>query len=185
MFRTIVADLPWPYNDQGIRGGVGHHYPTMSLNEIKSLPVNWSEADNAHLYLWTTASFLPQTFEVVGAWGFRYVTTLVWVKRTQAGGLAFGTGHYFRHCVEYVLFAVRGRLSLRVRDQRDVFLAPRRRHSQKPEEFFRIVERCSPGPYLQLFARNLRQGWTVWGNEVPLVDETSLTVAEILRGGGA
>lgn len=154
----------------------------MGLDEIKALPVPELAADNAHLYLWATASFLPQAFEVVGAWGFRYVTTLVWVKRTQAGGLAFGTGHYFRRCVEYVLFAIRGRLSLRVRDQRDIFFAPRRQHSQKPREFFNIVERCSPGAYLELLARNLRHGWTVWANEVSPVDETSLMVAEILSG---
>lgn len=177
IYRTIVADPPWNYRDRvgpglgfgadrirGRRGAAGY-YPLMSLEQIIALGAGgtiagFQAAQNAHLYLWTTNAFLEQAHIVARAWGFTPRTVLTWIKPQM------GMGSYFRNTTEHVVFAVRGSLPLHVKNQRTDFRAPRRRHSEKPEEFFEIVERCSPGPYLELFSRKPREGWQVWGNEV-------------------
>jgi N6-adenosine-specific RNA methylase IME4 len=134
--------------------------------------------DNAHLYLWTTNSFLRAAFEVMDAWGFQFKTNVTWVKLTNTAELVEtpygiaprlrpGMGRYFRGVTEHCLFGVRGRLPLLQGDMRTTaFFAPRGRHSTKPEAFYSLVESSSPGPYLELFARRRREGWTSWGNEV-------------------
>lgn len=170
-YATIVADPPWTYdNARGTQtrstGGrskttAAGHYPTMTTEEIAALPVGGLAAPNAHLYLWATNTLLEQAFPIMRAWGFRYVTMLTWVK-TGAPGLGFS----FRGHTEHVLFGVRGKLPIPPeKRETNVFTAPRRSHSQKPEAFYDLVERVSPGPYLELFARRNRLGWDTWGNE--------------------
>jgi hypothetical protein len=161
---------------RGRRGAEGY-YPTMTVGEICDLYVpsllngsgrrrqgtlaGYEIAEHAHLYLWTTNAFIEQAHQVCRAWGFQPRTILTWVK-TQ-----IGMGHYFRNNTEHVVFGVRGKLALKVKDQPTAFTAPRsKKHSEKPEAFYQIVERCSPGPYLELFARAERPNWTAWGFDV-------------------
>jgi N6-adenosine-specific RNA methylase IME4 len=160
-FSTIVADPPWQYGNTATRGAAEDHYPTMSIDELCSLPVNEWAADQAHLYLWTTNGFLREAFNVMDAWGFTYKTTLVWVKPQ------LGLGNYFRSASEYVLFGNRGGLMVRDSNQPNWFEAPRGRHSKKPGSFFDLVEKVSYPPYLEMFARQRRldEHWDYWGNE--------------------
>jgi N6-adenosine-specific RNA methylase IME4 len=135
----------------------------MTTADIAALPIAEQAEDDAHLYLWVTNPHLPEVWSVMEAWGFRYVTLLTWHK---LGPL--GLGHYFRGHTEHVLFGVRGRLPISPeRRERNHFAATRTRHSAKPDQFYEMVERVSPGPYLELFARRRRYGWDVWGNEAP------------------
>ncbi|OPX85528.1 MAG: hypothetical protein A4E53_03522 [Pelotomaculum sp. PtaB.Bin104] len=159
-YRTLVADPPWRYQDSNTRAAAEKHYGTMSTEEICGLPVKEKVNENAHLYLWTTNSHLPEALQVARAWGFTYKTMLTWVKPQM------GLGHYFRGSTEHVLFCVRGNLSTKDNATRNWFESPRAEHSQKPEVFYQLVEKCSPGPYLELFARRKRPGWQAWGNEV-------------------
>ena len=162
-YYTIVADPPWRYDVSPARGGTD--YPTMTPSELTCLPVGaWAE-DNAHLYLWTTNSFLVEAHQLVRAWGFEYKTMLTWVKRRGEGDGRIGTGYYFRGVTEHVLFGVRGTLPVKEKDQPNLFYAPRAGHSEKPDTFYDIVERMSHGPYLDVFARKQRMGWDTFGNE--------------------
>jgi N6-adenosine-specific RNA methylase IME4 len=169
---TIVADPPWRYGNTSTRGAAEDHYPTMSIDEIAALPIPHKYTGNqAHLYLWTTAGHLPQAFTVMEAWGFTYKTYLVWVKPQM------GMGNYFRVSTELVLFGIKGELRTRDRAIMNWFEAKRGKHSAKPEGFYDMVEKASPGPYLEMFARcrsgaqlicgcaKCRLGWQVWGNE--------------------
>lgn len=159
-YRTICADPPWHFdgNDRG-DGLAADQFPTMTSNEIAALPVPDLAGQASHLYLWAPAAKVPEAASVCEAWGFRYVGLLTWVKP------GLGLGRYFRTATEHVVFGVRGRLMTRP-NLCNYFEAPRGRHSEKPAEFYRLVEQASPGPYLELFARRPRTGWTVWGNEV-------------------
>lgn len=135
-------------------------YSTLSIDDIADLPVAGLAAPDAHLYLWTTNPQLPNAFRVVDAWGFRYITTLTWVKTGQ-----MGMGFYFRGDTEHVLFGVRGRLPIPPhRRRRNVFTAAKTGHSRKPAAFGDLVERVSPGPYVELFSRAPRLGWDSWGH---------------------
>lgn len=159
-FPTIVADPPWRYGNTKTRGAAENHYETMTIEELCALGVADLAADNAHLYLWVTNSFLREGFEVMDAWGFQYKTCLTWVKPQM------GLGNYFRGSTEHILFGVRGSLKTLRRDQVNWFEAARRRHSAKPDLFYEVVETCSPGPYLEMFARTARLGdWHYWGDE--------------------
>lgn len=161
-YATIVADPPWQYDNKATRAAAEDHYPTMSLDELCALPVEDWAHDEAHLYLWTTNGFLRQAFDVLSAWGFDYKTTLVWAKPQ------LGIGNYFRSSTEYVLFGVRGGLRTIDGNQRNWFEAKRGRHSKKPGLFFDLVEKVSPGPFLEMFARDRRLSeaeWSYWGNE--------------------
>lgn len=176
IFPTLVADPPWQYENVATRGAAENHYPTLSLDQLcgrAALPdgqnlvadiVRPSIPENAHLYLWATSPLLQDAFKVLDAWGFTYKTSLVWVKPQP------GIGNYFRSQHELVLFGVRGQLPVLDKSQPSWFEAKRTRHSQKPERLYEMVERASPAPYLELFARPLpligaRQGWKTWGNE--------------------
>ncbi|MHB8877489.1 MAG: MT-A70 family methyltransferase [Myxococcaceae bacterium] len=159
VFITVVADVPWRYDDSGVQGAAERHYPTMAFAGICALPIATHAAEKAHCYLWATAPLLREAFEVLAAWGFTYVTTLVWRKPK------LGLGRYFRSQTEFVLFGVKGKLPLKANDIPNLFEAPQGRHSEKPEAFFDLVERASPGPYLELFARRQRLGWVCWGAE--------------------
>ena len=164
-YRTIVADPPWALEwnanvGVGRSGRAGLPYPTMTIEEICALPVtDWAEAD-AHLWLWTTATFLRDAPRVVLSWGFRPTYTLVWAKP------GLGVGGRFRHTVEYCLFAERGaQLPITRRDLPTHWGWPRGAHSAKPEAFYDLVEDVSPEPRLEMFSRRARLGWSTWGNE--------------------
>lgn len=177
-FEAIYADPPWAYRDAGIRGGVGHHYPSMSVEEICAMPVERLAADNAALFLWGTWPNLPVAFRVIEAWGFKFKTcAFTWVKTTKAGSDAVGLGHYTRGNTEPCLLATRGRVHRADAGVRQVILddsfteetlfAPRGKHSAKPlEARNRIVRLLGDVPRLELFARERVEGWAAWGNEV-------------------
>jgi N6-adenosine-specific RNA methylase IME4 len=158
-YQTILADPPWQINQTGTRGAQ-RHYPHMSAEAICALPVATLAAWNAHLWLWVTNSTLVVGQTVMAAWGFSYRSCLTWIKPR------LGLGVYLRNQTEHVLLGVRGRAPIRFRAQGSWFYAPVQDHSHKPEEQYAIIERCSPGPYLELFARRRQPGWHVWGNEV-------------------
>lgn len=177
-YRTIVADPPWPYWGRALtgkadgKGSISDFYPSMTLDEIKQLPLSTLAEDNAHLYLWVTCAFLFEA-DVPGllrTWDFKYKTLLTWYKTGPTG-----LGNYFRVRTEHVVFAVRGSLPIlpALREQ-NIFLAANGAHSVKPECFLDLVERVSPGPYLELFARRQRLGWDTWGNEA--LDHVELAV---------
>lgn len=130
------------------------------------LPVASIAANRAHLYLWTPSAFLAEGLKVVKRWGFRYVTTLVWVKTSKKTGRPiFGFGHYVRCAHEIVLMGERGGQTGLVHNVPSVIMSPRHGHSRKPEELQTATEQLSPGPRLELFARRPKDGWTVWGLE--------------------
>ena len=164
-FRCIVADPPWRRNQSsgdGRYGGAINHYPLMSLERIKNMPVADLAADNAHLYLWVTNSNIDEGLEVIKAWGFRFITVFHWIKPK------IGVGNYFRNASESVLFAVRGSLPPKCRTQINWMIDYPTEHSVKPRSFISIVEKVSPGPYLELFCRRRPascEPWLCWGNE--------------------
>lgn len=157
--HVIEADPPWAV-PSGPKGP-GHQYALMSTDAIcdMALDVRALAADDCHLYLWATNTLLPDAFQVMEAWGFEYRTILTWVKP------GIGLGHHFRTSTEHVLFGTRGKLDTLVNDQPTHFEMPAGRHSQKPKGFYDLIERCSPGPYVRLFARDQRKGWVSWGAE--------------------
>ena len=158
-FATILVDPPWP-----LQSGE-KHYRTMSLARIKALPVGRLAARDAHLWLWTTNALLPRAYEVAEAWGFTVRSPLTWVKFR----LGLGGRYQLRNATEQLLFCTRGRAPLGSRSQPTWFNAPVTEHSRKPAEQFAIIERVSPGPYLELFARRRpesNQPWAVWGDQV-------------------
>ena len=158
-FATILVDPPWP-----LQGGE-KHYRTMSLARITALPVGALAARDAHLWLWTTNALLPKAYEVAEAWGFTVRSPLTWVKFR----LGLGGRYQLRNATEQLLFCTRGKAPLGSRSQPTWFNAPVTEHSRKPAEQFAIIERVSPGPYLELFARRRpesNQPWAVWGDQV-------------------
>ena len=158
LFRAIVVDPPWQYENTASRAAAENHYPTMTMDELAALEI--PAFDDAHLYLWVTNSFIREGFALLDEWGFTHKTALTWIKPQM------GMGNYFRSTTEHVLFATRGTLPTRRRDEVNSFRSDRLRHSQKPNCFYELVERSSPGPYLEMFARSHRVGWTAWGNEI-------------------
>lgn len=171
-FSTVLADPPWRFTNRTGKVAPEHRrlgrYGTMSLEEIKALPVSQVLAPAAHLYLWVPNALLPEGLDVMRAWGFRYVSNIVWAKRRKDGGPdGRGVGFYFRNVTELLLFGVRG--SMRTlspgRSQVNMIETRKREHSRKPDEQYDLIEACSPGAYLELFARYPRDGWSVWGDE--------------------
>lgn len=172
-FGTILADPPWRFSNRTGKMAPEHkrlsRYPTMTLEDIMRLPVSQLASQRSHLYLWVPNALILEGLAVMKAWGFAYKTNLVWYKIRKDGGPdGRGVGFYFRNVTEVVLFGTRG--SLRTlspgRRQVNILLTRKREHSRKPDEFYDIIERCSPSPYLELFARHIRPGWTQWGNEI-------------------
>ncbi len=172
-FATLLADPPWQFTNRTGKMAPEHRrlsrYSTMTLQEIKELPVPQVAADRSHLYLWVPNALVLEGLQVMEHWGFTYKTNLVWFKIRKDGGPdGRGVGFYFRNVTELVLFGVRG--SMRTlkpgRTQVNLLSTRKREHSRKPDEFYPLVERCSPGPYLELFARYPRPGWSTWGNQV-------------------
>lgn len=175
-YKTIYADPPWDYGKLkprrrfGGRGGQAQmHYNTMNLEEIKQLPIDDITNDNAHIYLWVTNPKLRFGFEILDAWGFKYQTTITWVKVRKDGNVdRGGLGFYFRGATEHILFGTKGKLSIPANKRiPNVIHCMRNGHSVKPVEMYDIIESCSLSPYLELFARNNRNGWDCWGDELP------------------
>jgi len=172
-FATLLADPPWQFDNKTGKVAPGHRrlnrYDTLSLEEIKRLPIPELTGNVAHLYLWVPNALLPQGPSVMKAWGFQYKSNIVWHKIRRDGGPdGRGVGFYFRNVTELLLFGIKGkRARTLAAGRRQVnFLATRKReHSRKPDEQYAIIESCSPGPYLEMFARGTRPGWTAWGDQ--------------------
>ena len=162
-YQTVVLDPPWDWGDEGDCDQYGRArptYATMSLSEIMALPINDLIQPNAHIYLWITNRSLPKGFDILEQWGFRYITVITWVKPS------FGMGNYFRGSTEHILFGVRGSLPLLRKNAPTHLYADRPgKHSGKPDEFYDMVQTCSPGPWLEMFSRKPRNGWVAWGAE--------------------
>jgi len=172
-FKTIMADPPWRF--QNASGKIApehrrlHRYRTMSLSEITALPVACLADEAAHLYLWVPNALLPDGLAVLKAWGFSYKSNLVWHKvRRDGGSDGRGVGFYFRNVTELILFGVRGK-NVRTltpgRSQVNMIQTRKREHSRKPDEQYELIEACSPGPFIELFGRRTRPGWTTWGDQ--------------------
>lgn len=172
-FSTVLADPPWRFVNRTGKVAPEHHrlsrYGTLSTAEICDLPVKEALADTAHLYLWVPNALLPDGLAVMAAWGFAYKSNIVWHKLRKDGGSdGRGVGFYFRNVTELLLFGVRGKNARTLapgRSQVNYIGTRKREHSRKPDEIFPIIESCSPGPRLELFARGVRKGWVVWGNQ--------------------
>lgn len=172
-YRTIYADPPWQFQNRTGKVAPEHkrlsRYPTMKLDDIKALPVAEVADEKCHLYLWVPNALLPEGIEVLRAWGFEYKTNLIWEKVRQDGGPdGRGVGFYFRNVTEVLLFGITGtnnRTLQPARSQVNLLRTRKREHSRKPDEFVDLIERCSSGPYLEMFARGDREGWDMWGNQ--------------------
>lgn len=169
-FDLIMADPPWQFQTRSPKGvtvkGAGGQYQCRSLEWVKALPVQDLAADNCLLWLWATNPMLPQALGVMGAWGFTFKTAGHWAKRTRHGKLAFGTGYILRCAGEPFLIGTRGKVRT-TRSVRSVVEGPVREHSRKPDEAFAAAEALLPDARrLELFSRQARAGWTVWGDEV-------------------
>ena len=173
-FSTILADPPWQFRNRTGKMAPEHkrlsRYSTLSLQEIIDLPVKDLTNDTAHLYLWIPNALLTEGLQVMKRWGFQYKSNLIWHKIKKDGGPdGRGVGFYFRNATELILFGVRGKnaRTLAPGHRQVNFLATQKReHSRKPDELYTIIESCSPGPYLELFARGPRRhDWKTWGNQ--------------------
>lgn len=171
-YKTILADPPWQFKNRTGKIAPEHkrlnRYDTMTLEKIMELPVAQLAAKECHLYLWIPNALLPEGLEVMKRWGFKYKTIIIWHKvRFDGGPDGRGVGFYFRNTTEMVLFGIKGKLRTLApgRSQVNIMRTQKREHSRKPDELYEIIEACSEGPYLELFARGKRKGWTQWGNE--------------------
>jgi N6-adenosine-specific RNA methylase IME4 len=172
-FATILADPPWQFVNKTGKVAPEHkrlaRYGTMKLDEIAALPIADIAAPTAHLYLWCPNALLPEGLLVMKAWGFAYKSNIVWHKiRKDGGSDGRGVGFYFRNVTELILFGVRGKNARTLapgRSQVNLLGTRKREHSRKPDEQYKLIEDCSPGPYLELFARGTRKGWRAWGNQ--------------------
>lgn len=172
-FATILADPPWRFQNSTGKIAPEHkrlsRYGTLSLEQIKALPVVTAAASTAHLYLWVPNALLAEGLAVMDAWGFTYKSNIVWHKIRKDGGPdGRGVGFYFRNVTELVLFGVRGKDARTLapgRRQVNFIATKKREHSRKPDELYPIIEACSRGPFLELFARGERKGWKSWGNQ--------------------
>lgn len=172
-FATIMADPPWQFQNRTGKVAPEHkrlsRYGTMTLSEIQALPVAHAASATAHLYLWVPNALLPEGLAVMRAWGFQYKSNIVWHKiRKDGGSDGRGVGFYFRNVTELILFGTRGKNARTLRPGRrqvNYLESRKREHSRKPDEQYEIIEACSPGPFLELFARGTRKNWVTWGNQ--------------------
>lgn len=172
-FQTILADPPWQFQNRTGKMAPEHkrlaRYPTMALDEICDMPVADFAGDPAHLYMWVPNALLPEGLQVMQAWGFAYKSNIIWYKIRKDGGPdRRGVGFYFRNVTEVLLFGVRGKNARTLqpgRSQENIISTQKREHSRKPDEQYDLIEACSFGSRLELFARGPRKGWTVWGNQ--------------------
>jgi len=172
-YGAILIDPPWRFSNR--TGKVGpehkrlHRYETMSFEDIAALPVRDLALPKSHLYLWCPNALLLEALMIMKGWGFTYKTNVVWYKVRKDGGPdGRGVGFYFRNVTELLLFGTMGRLRTLQpgRSQVNVMISRKEEHSKKPNQVYDLIERCSPGPYLELFARSRKKGWTQWGDEV-------------------
>jgi N6-adenosine-specific RNA methylase IME4 len=180
---AILADPPWRFSNRTGKMAPEHRrlsrYATMTMEDIYGLPVARLAAGRSHLYLWVPNALVQEGLEVMRRWGYVYKTNLVWFKVRKDGGPdGRGVGFYFRNVTELILFGVRGSLRTLPPGRRQVNLLEscKREHSRKPDAVYDLVERCSPGPYLELFARHPRPGWNQWGDEFPRGDAAGALV---------
>ena len=159
-FACIYADPPWKYGNQATRSSTDNHYGTMTIEEICAEPVAELTAELCHLYLWTTSSFLRDAFDVIDAWGFDYKSNMVWIKPQM------GIGNYVRLAHEHLLIAVKGNTRTDGKSQMSWIQADRTKHSRKPGIFREVVNKMSPGPYLEMYGREKIDGWVVFGNQI-------------------
>ena len=172
-YKTIYADPPWQFQNRTGKVATEHkrltRYNTMKLEEIKQLPVSKVADERSHLYLWVPNALLPEGLEVMKAWGFEYKTNIIWEKIRKDGMPdGRGVGFYFRNVTEILLFGIKGDKNRTLdpgRSQVNLIRSIKREHSRKPDEFIPLIQNCSPGPYLELFARGNREGWDMWGNQ--------------------
>lgn len=172
-FATVLADPPWQFKNRTGKMAPEHkrlqRYSTMSLQEIKDLPVEAIVEDTAHLYLWVPNALLAEGMQVMEHWGFTYKTNVIWYKIRKDGGPdRRGVGFYFRNVTEMILFGVHGKNARTLqpgRSQENIISSRKREHSRKPDEQYDLIETCSWGPRIELFARGPREGWFVWGNQ--------------------
>lgn len=172
-FSTILADPPWQFQNRTGKMAPEHkrlnRYGTMTLQDIIALPVQNLADEPSHLYLWVPNALLPEGLRVMSAWGFDYKSNIVWHKIRKDGGPdGRGVGFYFRNTTELVLFGIRGKNARTLapgRRQVNIIKSMKREHSRKPDELYDIIEACSRGPFLELFARGTRPGWSTWGNQ--------------------
>jgi N6-adenosine-specific RNA methylase IME4 len=171
-FSTVLADPPWRFANRTGKIAPEHRrldrYSTLDLESIRNIEVADVVSNNAHLYLWVPNALLPEGLKVMESWGFRYISNVIWAKRRIDGGPdGRGVGFYFRNVTEIILFGVRGRMRTLppARSQVNMIESRKREHSRKPDEQYDLIESCSPGPYLELFARSEKVGWTTWGDE--------------------
>ena len=171
-FATVLADPPWRFINRTGKVAPEHQrlsrYDTMTTDEICALPVGEVAAANSHLYLWVPNALIADGLAVMSAWGYTYKANVVWAKRRKDGGPdGRGVGFYFRNVTELLLFGVKGHMRTLApgRSQVNMIETRKREHSRKPDEQYELIEACSPGPYLEMFARYPRDGWTLWGNE--------------------
>lgn len=175
-YHTVLADPPWRFTNR--TGKVApecqncYRYPTLSLNEIKEIPIQNCLQEPAHLYLWVPNALLYEGLEVMKAWCFEYKANIVWHKvRKDGESDGSGVGFYFRNVTELVLFGILGKSARTLHPGRTQvnFIASRKQgHSRKPDELYQIIESCSPGSYIELFARRKRPNWKQWGNQIEM-----------------
>jgi len=187
-FGTILADPPWKFQNRTGKMAPEHkrlyRYDTMSNEDILAMPIEEVALPQSHLYLWVPNALVENGLQVMRAWGFEYKTMLIWYKIRKDGGPdRRGVGFYFRNVTEIILFGVRGslRTGQQGRKQENIILSQKRGHSRKPDEIFPIIEGCSPGPYLELFARQKRKGWEAWGNETDKFDNSIETYSNLFK----
>lgn len=179
-FATIYADPPWRFTNRTGKMAPEHkrlhRYPTMSFDEIAELPVARIAKPRAHLYLWVPNALIQEGLDVLRRWGFQYKTNIIWYKVRKDGGPdRRGVGFYFRNVTEVCLFGTRGdkvRTREAGRTMPNIIVSQKTFHSRKPVEMYDIIESCSHGPYIELFSRNHREGWTMWGNQAGLLEGT-------------
>jgi len=172
-FGCVMADPPWRFTNRTGKVAPEHkrlsRYPTMTLDQICDLPVADHMEDRAHCYMWVPNALLPDGLRVLNAWGFEYKSNIIWHKiRKDGGSDGRGVGFYFRNVTEVLLFGTRGKNARTLapgRRQVNMMQTRKREHSRKPDEQYELIEGCSWGPYLELFGRGVRDGWTVWGNQ--------------------
>ncbi|MBW6459791.1 MAG: hypothetical protein K0B08_04385 [Bacteroidales bacterium] len=172
-FATILADPPWQFQNRTGKMAPEHkrlsRYSTLTLEEIKAIPVKEALAESAHLYLWVPNALLSEGLEVMKAWGFTYKTNIIWYKVRKDGGPdRRGVGFYFRNVTEMILFGVKGKNARTLqpgRTQENMIVKQKREHSRKPDEQYGLIESCSQSPFLEMFARGTRPNWYCWGNQ--------------------
>jgi N6-adenosine-specific RNA methylase IME4 len=187
-FGTILIDPPWRFANRTGKMAPEHkrlrRYETMSFEEIAALPVGPLALPQSHLYLWCPNALLAEGLHIMAGWGFTYKTNIVWYKTRKDGGPdGRGVGFYFRNVTELLLFGIQGQLRTREagRTRVNILVTRKQEHSWKPEEQYDLIEPCSPGPYLELFARRRRSNWTCWGDQAETYEETRPVVARYNR----